>query len=269
MGLLSLGIDPMNSISLFTLLSPFFISTFFILQGALQGSLSGIVWLFGVIIAQWGIGFALVRTAFSRWQVGKANKKYTSFIKNNEMSPQEAYKKVKVQKRAWWTSKEKKNTGSNFKDMCALFIGPYDNSIYTQFSMPSLNSIFHAFTLVYVACCAFESNTSGKQSIAATIFILTLSMIYILNIFSNIKKKCNTGMDIGVGMLIGGGMGVLWYFLAKGLSKSLYPNDQNSLLFFQKEFVPKGANKCRVEQQQFRCEVDESGQPNPSDEDDD
>ena len=256
MGLLSLGIDPMNIISLFTLLSPFFISTFFILQGALQGSLSGIVWLFGVIIAQWGIGFALVRTAFSKFEVGKANKQFRNNLSTG-MSYRKAYEEVQVKKRAWLPSKDGKNTGKNFKDMCALFIGPYDNSIYTQFSMPSLNSIFHAFTLVYVACCAFDGD--GRQSLSGTIFVLTLLMIYILNMFSNIQKKCSTIQDIGVGTIIGGAFGVCWYFIAKGLSDKIYPENQNSLLFFQREFVPKGAAKCRVEEQQFRCEVDESG----------
>lgn len=268
MSLLNLGIDPGNIISLFTLLSPFFISTFLIFFGALQGSLSGLFWLIGVIIAQWGVGFFLVRTFIAERSTRNMHIKYSKLIKS--MSPQEAYNQLKGKSssRAWWTKKE--GSGANFKDMCSLFLQPYDNSIYSQFSMPSLNTIFLVFTIIYSALCGFvgggEDNT---QSLSTTLFIMSLTVIFILNAFSLLKKKCNTAMDIAVGTLIGGIFGTLWYFIGSALDKSLYPNKGNSILFFKHKFVPKGASKCSVEQQAFRCEIDDSGFPLPTDEEED
>ena len=136
--------------------------------------------------------------------------------------------------------------------------------------MPSLNTIFLAFTIVYSALCGFvgggEDNT---QSLSTTLFIMSLTVIFILNAFSLLKKKCNTAMDIVVGTLIGGIFGTLWYFIGSALDKSLYPNKGNSILFFKHKFVPKGASKCSVEQQAFRCEIDDSGFPLPTDEEED
>ena len=268
MGLLSLGIDPGNIISLFTLLSPFFISMFFIFQGALQGSLSGIFWLFGVLIAQWGIGFFIVRTAFARKQTYGIHNKFSKLIEKG-ISPKEAYNKLKGKSssRSWRIKKEGSNV-SSFSDMCSIFLHPYSNSIYTQFSMPSLNSIFHAFTIVYVACCAFSTDGS-QQQLSSTIFVITLSFIFLLHTFSSYKKKCNTMMDILVGTLIGGASGACWYYAVKGMSDSFYPDKKNSLLLFKDVFVAQGGGKCQVQDQAFRCSYDTSGFPEEDKVDDD
>lgn len=265
--LLSLGIDPGNIISLFTLLSPFFISTFLIFFGALQGSLSGLFWLIGVIIAQWGVGFFLVRTAFSTMKTNKVHKKFSSLIKSGT-SPEDAYNQLKGQSssRRWWTKKDGK--GANFKDMCSLFLQPYDNSIYSQFSMPSLNTIFLVFTIIYSAMCGFQGNIEPQQSVSTTVFVLILTAIFILNSFSLWSKKCSTIADIAVGIIIGGALAPIWYYIGVGLDKSLYPNKENSILFFKHKFVPKGASKCSVENQAFRCEIDDSGFDLNTDEDD-
>ena len=92
MSLLNLGIDPEILLVYlhYFLHFYFYIFNFF---GALQGSLSGLFWLIGVIIAQWGVGFFLVRTFFER-STRNMHNKYSKLIKEG-MKAQDAYNKLK------------------------------------------------------------------------------------------------------------------------------------------------------------------------------
>ena len=43
------------------------------------------------------------------------------------------------------------STANNTPDYCSVFSGPFSNATIYNTSMPSLNAVFHAFTLTYIA----------------------------------------------------------------------------------------------------------------------
>tara|TARA_B100000900_G_scaffold416238_1_gene450439 strand:- start:7785 stop:8615 length:831 start_codon:yes stop_codon:yes gene_type:complete len=271
MGLFNLSIDPGNVINLFVLLGPLFISTFFILYSSFQGTLAGIYWLIGALISQWAIGFP-VRALFASSMQKSADKTFRKLISEGKTNKQ-AYNEMRMKankssfssKRRWWTKKDSSSKGPNFRDMCSLFIQPYGNTLYGAFSMPSFNSIFHAFTFVFVLMQGIMDNPeSGSVKVVLTIILL--GVFGLLDAMKQIMKGCCAPQDIAVGALIGGGMGVGWYFLASMiLNKKFYPNDEGSLFFFSGPF---GMQTCSVDsKKRFKCVYDDnSGKPFDDDE---
>ena len=261
MGLFNLSIDPGNVINLFVLLGPLFISTFFILYSSFQGTLAGIYWLIGALISQWAIGFP-VRAMFATSMQKSADKTFRKLISENKTNKQ-AYNEMRMKankgfssKRRWWTKKDSSSKGPNFRDMCSLFIQPYGNTLYGAFSMPSFNSIFHAFTFIFLLLQGMHDNPeSGSVKVVFTIILL--GVFGFLDAMKQIMKGCCAPQDIGVGAIIGIGMGVGWYLLARYiLNPKFYPNDEGSLFFFSGPF---GMQTCSVDsKKRFKCVYDDN-----------
>ena len=269
MGLFNLSIDPGNVINLFVLLGPLFISTFFILYSSLQGTLAGIYWLIGVLFSQCVIGLG-TRAAFARAMQSSTDKTFRKLISENKTNKQ-AYNEMRMKankssfssKRRWWTKKDSTSKGPNFRDMCSLFIQPYANSIYGAYSMPSFNSIFHGFTFMFILLQGVLGNPeSGSVKVVLTIILL--GVFGLLDAMKQIMKGCCAPQDIAVGILIGGGMGTGWYFLAKHiLNEKFYPNKQGSLFFFAGPGV--GSQTCSVDsKKRFKCVYDDNSGKLPS-----
>lgn len=262
MGLFNLSIDPGNVLNLFVLLGPLFISTFFILYSSFQGTLAGIYWLIGALISQWLIGFP-IRTAYAISTQKSADKTFRKLISEGKMTNKQAYNKMRMDanknnssKRRWWTKKNSSSKGPNFRDMCSLFIQPYSNTLYGAFSMPSFNSIFHAFTFVFILLQGVTENPeSGSVKVVFTIILL--GVFGFLDALKQLMKKCCTWQDIVVGVIIGGLMGAGWWALAKfALNPKFYPNDEGSLFFFSGPF---GMQTCSVDsKKRFKCVYDDN-----------
>ena len=262
MGLYNLSIDPGNVVNLFVLLGPLFISTFFILYSSFQGTLAGIYWLIGALISQWAIGFP-VRAMFASSMQKSTDKTFRKLISENKTNKQ-AYNEMRMKankrsfssKRRWWTKKDSSSKGPNFRDMCSLFIQPYGNTLYGAFSMPSFNSIFHAFTFVFILLQGMMDNPeSGSVKVVLTIILL--GVFGFLDAMKQIMKGCCAPQDIAVGALIGAGMGTGWYLLARHiLNPKFYPNDKGSLFFFSGPF---GMQTCSVDsKKRFKCVYDDN-----------
>jgi len=265
MGLFNLSIDPGNVINLFVLLGPLFISTFFILYSSFQGTLAGIYWLIGALLSQWGLGL-MVRTVYATATQKSADKTFRKLISDGGMTNKEAYNKMRMDanksnssKRSWWTKKNSSSKGPNFRDMCSLFIQPYSNTLYGAFSMPSFNSIFHAFTFVFVLLQGMMDNPeSGSVKVVLTIILL--GAFGFLDAMKQLMKKCCRWQDIAVGATIGGVMGALWWALAEHvLNPKFYgkkPDQTGSLFFFSGPF---GMQTCSVDsKKRFKCVYDDN-----------
>ena len=268
MGLYNLSIDPGNVVNLFVLLGPLFISTFFILYSSFQGTLAGIYWLIGALLSQWGLGL-MVRTVYARAMQKSTDRTFRKLISEGKTN-KKAYNEMRMKankgfssKRRWWTKKDSSSKGPNFRDMCSLFIQPYANSIYGAYSMPSFNSIFHAFTFVFILFQGMMNNPeSGSVKVVLTIILL--GVFGFLDAMKQIMKGCCGPQDIAVGAIIGGGMGVGWWALAKHvLNPKFYPNKEGSLLFFSGPGV--GAQTCSVDsKKRFKCVYDDNSGKMPS-----
>ena len=263
MGLFNLSIDPGNIINLFVLLGPLLISTFFILYSCFQGTAAGIYWLIGVLFSQWGIGLC-VRTIFATAMQKKADSSFRKFINEGKTS-KDAYNEMTkkenatMSKRRWWTKKDSSSKGPNFRDMCSLFIQPYSNTIYGAFSMPSLNSIFHSFTFMFILLQGIVDNPESG-SIKVVLTVILLGVFALLDAMKQLTKGCCTWKDITVGTIIGGLMGLGWWALAEhALNPKFYGEKKNqtgSLFFFSGPF---GMQTCSVDsKKRFKCVYDDN-----------
>ena len=271
MGLFNLSIDPGNVINLFVLLGPLFISTFFILYSSFQGTLAGIYWLIGVLLSQCVIGFG-TRAAFAMAMQSSTDKTFRKLINDGKTNKQ-AYNEMRMKankgfssKRRWWTKKDSSSKGPNFRDMCSLFIQPYANSIYGAYSMPSFNSIFHAFTFMFILFQGMMDNPeSGSVKVVLTIILL--GVFSFVDAMKQIMKGCCAPQDIAVGAIIGAGMGIGWWALAKFvLNPKFYPSNKGSLFFFTGPGV--GSQTCSVDsKKRFKCVYDDNSGKSLDDDD--
>jgi len=266
MGLFNLSIDPGNIINLFVLLGPLLISTFFILYSCFQGTAAGIYWLIGVLFSQWGIGL-LIRTTYASFAQKSADKTFRKLIRDGNKTNKQAYNEMRMKankssyssKRRWWTKKDSSSKGPNFRDMCSLFIQPYANSIYGAYSMPSFNSIFHAFTFMFILLQGVLGNPeSGSVKIVLTIILL--GVFALLDAMKQLTKGCSAPQDIAIGTIIGVGMGAGWWALAEhALNPKFYGEKKNqtgSLFFFSGPF---GMQTCSVDsKKRFKCVYDDN-----------
>ena len=257
MGLLS--IDPMTSFSFILMISPLLLSMFIVFNSILNNSLGGIYWLIGVLIAQ-AFGY-LGRFGYAKIKQTSLDKQFRKLVKNG-MTSKQAYDHLvnkanesSNSKRAWWTKNNQKIRGSNFRDMCSLFIQPYANTLYGQFTMPSLNAVFHMFTIVFFAVSTYSGD--GNQSLGSTILLLILSIIFLLDMLMGISKKCFNWKDAIAGAIVGGGIGAGWWGIKFALEKNL---GEGKLSIFSKK---SGLKTCSIDsQKRFRCLYDDdNGKP--------
>ena len=159
MPLLSLSIG--NIIKFFTFLSPIFISSFLVLQSFVNFDLKGLAYLIGTFIA-YGVGMLI--------------KLFFHYNFKNESGdggiPGSGYFTRKPIKNAWGFSP---GAGANpLGDSCSVFAGPFSTSTVSTTSMPSLNAIYHAFTISYMA--AGIVTNPNKVSQGSIVFLALLSI---------------------------------------------------------------------------------------------
>lgn len=231
MPLLSLTIG--NIIKFFTFLSPIFISSFLVLQSFVNFDLKALAYLIGTLMA-YGIGM-LVKLFFHH------------NFRNGEGDPGipgSGYFTRKPIKNGWGFSP---GAGANpLGDSCSVFSGPFSTSTVSTTSMPSLNAIYHAFTISYMI--AGLMNNPNKPSRGGIAFIALLTVFGLTNMFFRLHSYCDSFLDSLIGILLGALLGCGWYYSMSAVDKSLVYHGRQK----------KG--KCVLGQQKFSCSYDDTGE---------
>ena len=166
-------------------LSPFFISTFLILQSFVQHNLQGIVYLCGLILVQL-LGY-LVRPLFGNMGV------------RPDIVLLETGQKYIRKGRA-----------------CNIVEDPW----FSMYSCPSFHAIFHIFTIMFVHGYEFWV-LGGVRNLG---LLLTLITLYVLDGMFRINNTCITPIHWLIGTLFGFIMGVAWWFLVYVINEKMVYN---------------------------------------------
>ena len=223
---MAIALNVVNVLEFYTFLSPILISVFLLFQSAMKGDLKGIVWIFGSLVA---------------WMVGMAFK--SMFNKQDDTR----YKEGKERK---W---DRQSTRSNLKifagnteatvpDYCNVFHGPFGSQTIELTSIPSLNALFHAFTISYIAMGVGSNSTPPQEGI---IFLIVIGILAIINCIFRMIHSCDKHIDVFVGAVLGTGLGVAWFFAI---------NAVNPTWTYYGEDDIKG--KCVLGKQKFKCTYD-------------
>lgn len=131
---------------------------------------------------------------------------------------------------------------TNEEQSCRLI----DTGFLNEFNVPSLTSVFIAFTATYLI---LPMMSNSQYNYGLIIFLISLFMI---DAVSEIINKCTTYSGIILGMLSGCIFGLLWYtiFHSSGYDSLLYFNAADS----NKVYCSK------PKKQTFKCEVYKNGE---------
>jgi len=174
-----LQLDLENVLQFFTFLSPIFISVFLLFQSIMKGDVKGIVWMLGSFIA---------------WILGMAIKSMFHKLDDNAVAALVSRgANVPAGTRKWQRTPIRMNmpvmpgsTRNNTPDYCSVFSGPFSNSLIYNTSMPSLNALFHAFTITYIA---FGVANNPHPSANGITFLIILGITAIINPLGNIEQS--------------------------------------------------------------------------------
>ena len=222
---MAISLDIVNVLEFYTFLSPIFISVFLLFQSAMKGDVKGIIWMFGSLIA---------------WMVGMVVK---SIFHTQDNSLGEG------KERKW----DRQSTRSNLRiiagntketvdDYCNVFHGPFGSQTIELTSIPSLNALFHAFTISYIAMGVGSNSTPPQEGI---IFLIVIGILAIINCIFRMMHSCDKHIDVFVGAVLGTGLGVAWFFAI---------NAVNPTWTYYGEDDIKG--KCVLGKQKFKCTYD-------------
>ena len=223
---MALSLDLPNILQFFSFLSPIIISSFLVLQSFISSDVKGIMWLVGNLLAYiFGI---LAKSAFHKFDEGKGPGEKHSFkripiVDNLPINPG--------------------TTRNNVPDYCSVFNGPFSNMALSDTSMPSLNAIFHSFTIAYIAMGVGENPIAPSGGIT---LIIVLGILAMINWFYRVTLYCDRMLDVLVGATIGAGIGVAWYYAIKAMNPTW--------VYFGKE--KKG--KCVLGEQKFVCTYEDA-----------
>ena len=248
-----MGFDFNNLFKFLSLASPILVSVGMVFSSLFAGDLKGISWLIGAFISQWFVGFFLARVNYHKMYQAKGNKEYEKVMKMEGKTSDDAHKaaikKYGKSRRPYFVDKNLK-TGEkrvNFIDNCSLFVGPFDSGVYGGTTFPSLNAIFHTFTLTYAACCGVFAD--GIVPAKNIFFMLLMFIILVFDLSYRYMKKCDNYTDILAGIVLGILCGIGWWALViRPLSLSIY-KDKRLLLFTQ----PDKVDKCNLNNTKFIC----------------
>ena len=223
---MAIALNVVNVLEFYTFLSPILISVFLLFQSAMKGDLKGIVWIFGSLVA---------------WMVGMAFK--SMFNKQDDTR----YKEGKERK---WDRQSTRsnlriiagNTKETVDDYCNVFHGPFGSQTIELTSIPSLNALFHAFTISYIAMGVGSNSTPPQEGI---IFLIVIGILAIINCIFRMIHSCDKHIDVFVGAVLGTGLGVAWFFAI---------NAVNPTWTYYGEDDIKG--KCVLGKQKFKCTYD-------------
>lgn len=197
----------------FAALSPLFISTYLLLNSIFQGNLRGIVFLVGNALAS-GLGL-LVKSA-----VKKPRGKLKYGDKYNTGDP---------------------DTLPPAHDFCDVFEPARPSLKY--YGLPSSHAVFFGYILTYLQL-GIQKNPN-KPGIP---FFILISIFAALDLFFRKTSKCDSFMDIGSGLIIGGAFGALWFYAVY----FGWPNGEGEkMVYYAKEDI--NVEKCKLGKQKFVC----------------
>jgi hypothetical protein len=219
---MALTLEPRNILEFFTFLSPIFISVFLLLQSSFNADLKGIVWMVGSFIA-WVLGIGFKFFVDSRLRESAVNNTGTyNPTSNLQQSPGMG--------------------GAIRTGYCNVFDGPFEKDHRKTTSMPSLNAVFHAYTLLYFILGLSNSKVPDTGDY---IFIIILLLNGITNLCFRNNLMCESKWDIFVGLILGAAVGTGWFYLINTTQPAwVYYGDSG-----KKE-------KCKLGKQKFRCSYD-------------
>jgi len=122
-----------------------------------------------------------------------------------------------------------------------------DIPINNKFDGPSSNSVFIAYTILYLTIPMFENNEINFPLLISILTLLGLDAFY------KLKNNCTTAFGVVIGVLVGGLIGTGYYYLitSYGLKDYTY-------------FTQRGSNNnetCSMPNKQtFKCAVYKNGE---------
>jgi hypothetical protein len=118
--------------------------------------------------------------------------------------------------------------------------------IPTQYNVPNYNSMFIAFTLMYLLLPMLSNNQINFWMIG------TIVSIFAVDAYVKLQYSCTVPRGITFGAIIGGGLGATMYFLLKF-------SELEGLLFFN-DLTSNNVVCKRPKNQTFKCSVYKNGQ---------
>tara|TARA_A100001015_G_C14979397_1_gene708810 strand:+ start:688 stop:1383 length:696 start_codon:yes stop_codon:yes gene_type:complete len=228
---MAISLDIQNILQFFSFLSPILISTYLIFQSFMEANLKGPMWLIGSLIS-WAIGIAF-KSMFHRIDDNKVNK----FIKNNQKVPEgtRTFQRIPVRHNLPLNPGQTKNSTP---DYCNVFSGPFSNSALYTTSMPSLNAIFHAFTISYIGS---GIAVNPNHPFGGILFLISITILAVINWMFRITLYCDKILDVVVGAVLGIGAGIAWFTAINNINPTW--------TYYSKE----KQGKCVLGTQKFSC----------------
>jgi hypothetical protein len=118
--------------------------------------------------------------------------------------------------------------------------------IQNRYNVPNYNSMFIAFTLMYLLLPMLTNNQVNLWMIG------TIVSIFAIDAYVKLQYSCTVPRGITIGGIVGAALGSLWYFLFKF-------TDMQSLLFFN-DLTSNNVVCNRPKNQTFKCSVYKNGQ---------
>ena len=117
---------------------------------------------------------------------------------------------------------------------------------YIPYNNPAPTSLFIAFTIAYLILPMIFNNQLNY------IIITFLLLLFIIDAFTKVQKKCTSGSGTLIGGLVGLLLGGTWYLL-------LHDSGYDSLLYFD-ELLSNKVACSRPSKQNFKCSVYKGGE---------
>lgn len=137
-----------------------------------------------------------------------------------------------------------KRTTMGTNDACQMFEWP---SFISDFTTPDFSSMFLSFTMMYITL------PMAYKAAPLNILLIILMLLFIVgNAVTRVTNECNEIIDIVIGNLIGGGLGVAYFF-------AFWASNNKKLLFID-DIVSNNVSCQRPSKQTFKCAVYKNGQ---------
>jgi hypothetical protein len=127
--------------------------------------------------------------------------------------------------------------------ICNLMEVPF---IPYRYNVPNYNSMFIAFTLMYLLLPMLSNNQINFWMVG------TIVSIFAVDSYVKLQYSCTVPRGITIGGIVGAALGAVWYFLLKF-------NKFESLLFFN-DLTSNNVVCNRPKNQTFKCSVYKNGQ---------
>ena len=118
--------------------------------------------------------------------------------------------------------------------------------IPNRYNVPNYNSMFIAFTLMYLLLPMLTNSQVNLWIIGTIVSIIAIDA------YVKLQYSCTVPRGITIGGIVGAALGSLWYFLFKF-------TDMQSLLFFN-DLTSNNVVCNRPKNQTFKCSVYKNGQ---------